>query len=228
MLPAIIPARGGSKGIFRKNLKLLGGKPLIWHTISFCQKIDLFDGVYVSTEDEEIKKVAEQFGAIVIDRPAEYAQDLSTDLEFLNHFFGLVECEEVALMRPTTPFRSKRFVENTIDDYFGIKYKFTGLRSMHVTDINPFKVFTVFHDGLCKSFFEDFNGNKDFSNLPRQIFPVAYKPNGHIDIVKKEIVDSGSVFGDKIYAAQGEEIVDIDSVEDFSYAEYLIKEKKVI
>ncbi len=218
---AIIPARGGSKGVPRKNLRLLGGKPLIYYSIKFC--LEAFDRVFVSSEDSEIQKMSLHFGAEIIDRPVEFAQDNSSDFDFLQHYFNVCATEEVALMRPTTPLRNYQFVSSALKRYDIEKYEITGLRSVQLSDQNPYKMFWL-EDGICKSFFEEFNGEKDFSNLPRQIFPPAYKPNGHIDIVKRDTIRAGSVFGFKIMAVVGREMADLDSLKDFYFAEFELAE----
>lgn len=221
-IPAIIPARGGSVRVPQKNIKILSGKPLIYYTIDFCTKSGLFSGVYVSTEEAKIAEISKGYGAIVLDRPAHLAQNNSTDHGFLEHFFGLYPVEEVALMRPTSPFRNEAFVKNGIEKYFEMKEKITGFRSVQESDINPYKVFKIGSDGLCETFFEDFNGTKDFSNFPKQMFPISYVGNGHLDIVKRSMVNLGGVFGDKIYGYVGDSMIDIDTKSDFAYAEWML------
>ena len=103
-ITALIPARGGSKGVPRKNIKLLGGTPLISYSIKACMESNYIDRIIVSTEDEEIAYVAKKLGAEVpFMRPDNLAQDKSTDYEVLQHFFTQVKVGEVALVRPTTP-----------------------------------------------------------------------------------------------------------------------------
>jgi len=217
---AIIPARGGSKGIPRKNIKLLGRYPLIAYSIAACQMSKNIDRIIVSTEDEEIAAVSRHYGAeIPFTRPAEYSMDTATDVDFLKHFFDNIATAEVALVRPTTPLRSPHVIDEIVDFYFQKKEGISGLRSVNELNESPYKLFQVV-DGHCRGFFEDFNGIKDYSNLPRQTFPMAYEANGHLDIVKKETVNKGTTFGTKIAAHMGAPIVDIDSIEDFKYAEY--------
>lgn len=222
---AIIPARGGSKGIPRKNLLQIGGYPLIYYTISFCQS-GLFDRVFVSSEDEEILRVAREYGAETIVRPKEYSSDDSSDWFFLNHYFEIYNKEEVALMRPTTPFRNSLFVKETKNIYEKNKERVTGLRSVSIVSENPYKLYKI-EGSLCRTFFQEFNGIKDFSNLPRQAFPKCYRGNGHIDIVKRETIKAGSVFGSEIFAVEGEKLIDIDDWNDVVLAKKYIGERKL-
>ena len=219
---AIIPARGGSKGIPRKNIKLLGRYPLIAYSIAACQMSKKIDRIIVSTEDEEIASIARDYGAeIPFMRPAKYSTDIATDVDFLKHFFDNIDGDEVALVRPTTPLRSPRVIDEIVDFYFERKEGISGLRSLNELNESPYKLFQVV-DGCCRGFFKDFNGIKEYSNLPRQTFPMAYEANGHLDIVKRETVGHGTTFGTEIAGHIGPSVVDIDSIEDFKYAEYQI------
>ncbi len=114
---SIIPARGGSKGIPKKNLKLLNGKPLIAYSIEQSLKSKLIDFTYVSTEDQDIKEVSLSYGAKVIDRPEEFATDkASTESvllhasEFLNNDFDII-----VLLQPTSPLRLATQIDEAIE-----------------------------------------------------------------------------------------------------------------
>jgi N-acylneuraminate cytidylyltransferase len=184
-----------------------------------CKKIDR---VVVSTDNEEIAKIAKKYGAEVpFMRPKEYATDSSSDFGFLKHFFDNIPCDEVALIRPTTPFRNPEFMDEVIEMYFDNKDKMTGLRTAEVMNRPAYKQFKI-SGKYFEKLFDNFNGIKDYSNLPRQEFPLTYSPNGHIDIVKRETIENGSVFGDKIYAVVCEKMVDIDDLDDLEIANYLI------
>ena len=226
-ITAIIPARGGSKGVPRKNIKLLGNHPLITYSIIACKLSKNIDRIIVSTEDEEIASIAENYGAeIPFMRPEKYSTDDSPDDGYLNHFFENIDVDEVALIRPTTPLRNSKFMDKGIDLFFEKKNEISGLRSVNKTEESPYKLFQL-KDGLCYGFFEHYHGVETYFNLPRQTFPQTYKANGHIDIIKKETLRYGDAFGTKICAHIGNPIADIDSVEDFEYAEYQIKTKEI-
>ncbi len=218
MITAIIPARGGSKSIPRKNIVDLGGFPLIAYSIAACKLSKNIDRIVVSTEDKEIAMIAKSFGAeIPFVRPPELSQDNSTDVGFLRHFFDNIDVEEVALIRPTTPFRDPKIVDEAIEQYFKIRDKITGFRTVSEINENPYKVYKI-EDNICRGFFPNFNGEENYTNLPRQTFPKAYMGNGHIDIVKKETALQNTTFGSIIYSYTCQKEIDIDSPFDLKLA----------
>jgi len=227
MITAIIPARGGSKSILKKNIVDVGGHPLISYSIDACKQAKNIDRIIVSTEDEEIAEISKRYGAEVpFIRPSELSQDNSTDVGFLKHFFDNIETDDVALIRPTTPFREPEFMDKVIEKYFTIRNNISGLRTVEEINENPYKVYKL-KNNICGGFFVDFEGEKDYTNLPRQIFPKAYIGNGHIDIVKRETVCTGTAFGDKIYAEICEKMIDIDSPFDLKLARLEIQARKI-
>lgn len=119
---AIIPARGGSKGIPRKNIRLLHGKPLIAWTIETALSTSCLKRVIVSTDDEEIAEVAEKYGAEVpFLRPKKYAQDDTTDMPVYEHTLHWLEENEryipdiVVWLRPTAPLRTSEDIKNAVN-----------------------------------------------------------------------------------------------------------------
>lgn len=119
----VIPARGGSKGIKRKNIKLLNGKPMIQYTIEAAQKSNL-DRFVVSTEDEEIKAICEGLGAEVIDRPLELATDAAHAAEAVVDVLGKVDgYDTVMMLQPTSPLRHEIFINEALDVYEKGKYE---------------------------------------------------------------------------------------------------------
>jgi len=215
-LTAIIPARGGSKGVPRKNTKLLHDHPLISYSIMACKMSVMIDKVVVSTEDDEIAQIAESYGAEILERPVEYAQDNSTDWQVIDHFFQSYSVDDVVYLRPTTPLRNPDNIDDCIEFYLENRNRMSGLRSMHELPESPYKVFKLTEDGYCVGFFEDFNGIKDYSNLPRQNFPKAYQPNGYIDIAKRETVESGtSSFATTILPYISEFVTEVDTEYEF-------------
>jgi len=219
MLTALIPARGGSKGVPRKNIHNLAGFPLIAYSILACKSSSKIDRVVVSTDDEEIAEVAVRYGAEVpFMRPKQYAEDRSTDLEVIKHFYSVEGPQDLAFVRPTTPLRDPVVIDKIIDDFVENYTDITGLRSAHELSESPYKFFKIV-DGIFAGFFDEFNGIKDYTNLPRQIFPKAYHPNGYLDILKKDTVLAGSDFGDKIMPAITEFTVEVDDKHHFDLLE---------
>jgi CMP-N,N'-diacetyllegionaminic acid synthase len=129
---AIIPARGGSKGLPRKNIRVVGGLPLIAHSINVCRAVSVIEAVFVSTDDSEIASVARAYGAEVIDRPAELASDHATSESALVHALatlratGRGEPDIVIFLQPTSPRRQpgdlvaalQRFRDEKLDSLF--------------------------------------------------------------------------------------------------------------
>ena len=141
---ALIPARGGSKSIPRKNIVPVGGHPLIAYTIAACHLSQLISRIIVSTEDSEIADIAAHYGAEVpFLRPTEYSTDASTDLEFLAHFFSETNADEAVLMRPVTPLRSPALVDRAIMTWAEISTSRTSLRSVEEVRDPPYKLFRL-------------------------------------------------------------------------------------
>lgn len=225
---AIVPARGGSKGIPRKNIIDVGGYPLLAYTIAACRLSKKIERIIVSTEDEEIASIAEQYGAEVpFRRPIEYSQDDSTDVGFLNHFFENFDVEEVALMRPTSPFRDPEVIDSSLMAYEKSPDSITGFRTVNEITENPYKVVKL-KNNYFEGFFSDFKGIKNYNNLPRQTFPTAYVGNGYVDVCKKSTIVNGLTFGDKVYSHITESIIDIDSQFDLKIARLCTLEHDII
>ena len=224
-LTALIPARGGSKGVPKKNIKELINHPLLAYSIAVCKMAGSIERVIVSTDNQEIADVALKYGAEVpFMRPPELAKDDSRDIDVIEHYFEEVGGEEVAYVRPTTPLRIPRVIDYCIENYFNNQREYcTGVRSMHELPESPHKMFMINDDGECCGFFPDFNGIKNYTNLPRQMFPKAYQPNGYLDIVKKSTLSGGDTFGDIILPIVTEEVIEVDTQYQFNQLEDLLK-----
>ena len=201
MIDCIIPARGGSKGIPKKNIVLVNKIPLIAYSIFIARKSKKINNIYVSTDSEEIAKVAEFFGAkIPFLRPKHLASDDSSDKEVFVHFFkeakklNISITKEIVHLRPTTPGRDIKIVDKAIENYFSTK-KCTSLRSAHESNLTPHKWFNL-KDGNFEPLIGN-SSNKEVTNMPRQYFPKVYIPNGYIDIVKYSTFEhDGKFHGD--------------------------------
>ncbi len=117
MILGITPARGGSKGISRKNIKKIAGKPLIAWTIESAKESKLLDRFLVSTEDKEISEISKKYGAEVISRPAELATDQATTLSVLKDVLSKTEADIVVLLQCTSPVREKGLVDKCINKF---------------------------------------------------------------------------------------------------------------
>ncbi|MDH5560366.1 MAG: acylneuraminate cytidylyltransferase family protein [Deltaproteobacteria bacterium] len=226
----IIPARGGSKGVPGKNIKLLSGYPLIAYSIIAGRLAKNIERVIVSTDSEEIAELSRKYGAEVpFLRPAEFARDNSPDIEFINHAFDWFEENEgkapemMVHLRPTTPLRDPEVIDSAIEIIRGNKYA-TSLRSAHELPESPYKMFKM-EDGYLRGFFPD-DPRPEYYNLPRQTFPKAYMPNGYVDIIVKETVrKTGSLHGTSMIGFETDNAGELDLPDDFQYIEYKLSKK---
>ena len=220
-ITALIPARGGSKGVHKKNIIQVAGFPLIAHTIAACEMSKNIDRIIVSTDDREIAEIAKYYGAEApFIRPDRYALDTSTDFDVINHFLfksgyyeGGHSDEPIAYMRPTTPNRSPKIIDNLINTFIqsDIFNESTSARSAHELCESPYKYYQI-QDNYFKGLFEHYKGTRDYMNLPRQVFPPAYHPNGYIDIIKPSTLDKfGKTFGDKVFPLITRQVLEIDT-----------------
>ncbi len=230
---AIIPARGGSKGVPGKNIKVLAGYPLIAYSIISCRLSKQIDRVIISTDSNEIAITSAKYGAeIPFLRPSEISQDHSTDLEFVLHAFNWLknyESEEpdyFVHIRPTTPLREPTQIDRAIDTIIENPAS-SGLRSVHEITESPYKMFGI-ENGYLAGLYPD-DPRPEYYNLPRQSFPPVYKPNGYVDIIKRETVYSGSsLHGSKMLAFITPTTMEVDSADEFQYLEYEIAKKKYL
>ena len=225
---ALIPARGGSKGIKMKNIKEFKGKPLIYWSIKLALDCKIVNRVIVSTDNENIKRVAEDCGADVpFLRPKEISGDLSTDYEFIKHCLeylkenGEDEPDIIVQLRPTYPTRKLDILNETLEIFIKNLDKYDSLRTVYEMEKSPYKMYNI-EDGELKPLFKEVKGIKEPYNQCRQILPKTYIHNGYIDLIKTEIVGKkGSITGDRIYPylMSKEEYHDIDTEEDWKDAE---------
>lgn len=228
---ALIPARGGSKGVPRKNLKLLAGFPLIAYSIAAAKLSKTVIRTVVSTDDEEIARVAEKYGAEVpFIRPAEFARDDSPDLEFVLHAIEWLKKHEQTVpeylvhLRPTTPLRKPQDIDAAVE-LFKKNPDATSLRSGFEIRESPYKLFGI-TDGYFTGLFPS-DPRPEYHNLPRQSFPPVYQPDGYVDLLRTSYIEKHKKqFGDKILAFISENTGEIDTQRDFEYLEFKIKEVK--
>lgn len=228
---AIIPARGGSKGVPKKNIALLGGYPLIAYSIVAAKLSSQIERVIVSTDSKEIAEIALKFGAEVpFLRPSEFAQDHSTDAEFFLHAIAWlrehegVVAEMMVFLRPTTPFRNPADIDRAIS-YLQQHPDASALKSLHELAEPPHKMFQLNSQGYLEGFFPD-DPRPEYYNLPRQIFPKAYKPNGAVDIIKPaEFLRTQLLYGPKILGFVTPLILEVDTPDDFDRLGYVLNKE---
>lgn len=223
----IIPARGGSKGVPNKNIKLLGGYPLIAYSIAAGKLAKKIDRIIVSTDSQEFAEISKRYGAEVpFLRPAEFAQDRSPDRDFVLHAVKWFEENEkcapdyIVHIRPTTPLRDPVKMDEAIEQ-MAANAKATSLRSAHPCSESPFKWFMKKDDGFYTGINTD---DMDKLNLPRQMFPTVYIPDGYVDVLKTDFVKSApGIHGQFVLSYISPVCREVDSIEDFEMLEFQIK-----
>jgi CMP-N,N'-diacetyllegionaminic acid synthase len=233
-LIAIIPARSGSKGVPGKNIKLLGGIPLFAYSIIAAKMMPSVSRVIVSTDSNEYAEIAKSFGAEVpFLRPIDISDDKSTDYDLFLHALNWFKENENDLpeyllhLRPTTPLRDPKIMEDAVYLFFNNKDKATSLRSGHNAPESPYKWFLKDDNNYFKGLRDDLTPEK--VNLPRQSFPTVYIPDGYIDILKSTVIlHSGTLHGDKMLVFESPFCVEVDTNDDFQYLEFQIEKNRSV
>jgi len=223
---AIVPARGGSKGLPGKNIKLLSGKPLIAYTIEAAKKSKYITDVIISTDDEATYNVALKHGAKkTFLRPKYLAEDnsLAVDnyiytLNRLNKEFGY-DIEDFIVLQPTSPLRGVEDIDVAIELF---KDKDADSVISYTQEYHPITWHKYIDDsGRFENIFPETIQN-------RQANRASYYPNGAIFIFTLELIRNKQYYSDKSYAylMPRERSVDIDNAEDFDYAQYLMRKNQ--
>lgn len=222
----VVPARGGSKGIPRKNIRLLGGKPLIKYTIDAALRCPLVTELVVSTDDREIQRIALECGAKApFLRPAELATDGALAVPTIQHAVAEMEKRKgleydyIIMLQPTTPLRESEDIKEAMERL--MKSDADGIISVvDVDNWHPMKM-KKFVDGLLVDY-----QRPPVENPPRQSLPRVYMVNGAIYATKREVFMKRSTFkGEKClgYIMPPERSVNIDSEPDFIVAEFYLR-----
>lgn len=225
---AIIPARRGSKGVPGKNIKLLGGYPLIAYSITAAKLTKKMQRIIVSTDSEIIADIALRYGAEVpFLRPKEFASDTSPDIEFILHLLNWFQDNEGIIpeylihLRPTTPLRNPELIDNAISSIENDS-EATSLRSIQELGEAPEKFFRINERGYLTGLFPD-DPRPEYYNLPRQTFPPAYYPNGYVDIIKPPyVLKDNRLHGHKMMGFVTPKTTEVDTMNDFHFLEYEI------
>tara|TARA_B100000029_G_C17525080_1_gene941369 strand:+ start:87 stop:764 length:678 start_codon:yes stop_codon:yes gene_type:complete len=218
---AVIPARSGSKSVKDKNIHPYKKKPLIYYSIKTAIKSKLIDRVFVSTDSEKYQKLSIKFGAEApFLRPKNISKDNSTDLEWAKHIIEFLKKSEnyspdlIAHIRPTSPNRNVKIVDKGIKFFLNNINKANAMRSVSKMNQPPQKMFMLKKKYLVGYFENSLKG--EYYNLPRQVYPTSYMPNGYIDIIKPSyFMKRNSIMGKKIIGFITPSILDIDTKEDF-------------
>ncbi len=201
MILGLIPARGGSKGILGKNIKILYGKPLIVWSIEKGLKSKLIDKLVVSTDSEEIARIAKEAGAEVLMRPAELATDTASTQDVMVHALQHYPADALVLLQPTSPYRSEGLIDDCIEEFLQ----------------NDF-------DSLATGFICDY---KEYgkNTLPRQLIQGFFYDDGNVYVIKADNILKGNRYGTKIgrkFTSRYEN-AEIDDEYDFWLLEQILK-----
>lgn len=210
---AIIPARGGSKRLVNKNILSLGGIPLIAHSILYAQQHSFIDAIYVSTDNEEIKSIALQYGARVIDRPSAISGDLEPTVSALKQVLGKIDdaIENVILLQPTNPLRPENLLNETFEVYQKGSYD-----SLFTVSRNHQKFGKIVENKFIPT-------NYKIGQRSQDLEPLFYE-NGLLYVVKSSLILEDIIVSENAFPLEVNHIfatVDIDTKDDLDYAEYL-------
>lgn len=201
MILGLIPARGGSKGVPKKNIKIIHGKPLIVWSIEKGLRSKLIDKLVVSTDSEEIAQIAKEAGAEVLMRPSELATDTASTQDVMVHTLQHYPADTLVLLQPTSPYRSNGLIDDCINEFLQ----------------NDF-------DSLATGFICDY---KEYgrNTLPRQQIQGFFYDDGNVYVIKADNILKGDRYGTKI----GRKIInryenaEIDDEYDFWLLEQILR-----
>ena len=225
---AIIPARGGSKGVPKKNIRMLGGKPLIHWTIKAAQETKSIDRIILSTDDQEIAELCRETGVeIPFMRPKELASDSSLAID--NYIYTMDKLinefhynkDEFIVLLPTTPFRNSNDIENAVEIFY--KNNADSVISCNELEHPISWIYSINKSGLMRNI-------KENELVNRQNDEIFYKPNGGIYIFKHTLLKSiNRYYTDNTYAyvMPRERSIDIDTEDDFQFAEFIYEKKNI-
>lgn len=221
---AIIPARGGSKRLPKKNILKLGGKPLIAWSIEAGLKSKYIDKVIVSSDDDEILKISNIYGSKTIKRPPELASDIATTFDAIKHSIeNLEKYDYIILLQPTSPLRNKDHIDKAIE--LLIKKEADAIISICEADHSPLWSNTLPQDENMQGFIRDEVKNKRSQDLEKY-----YRLNGAIYICKtdKLLEEKSFMLKENIFAYKMDKksSIDIDEEIDFKLAQLLLEEQK--
>lgn len=227
---AVVTARGGSKGVPRKNVLPLGGKPLLAWTAEAALLSKRLDRVILSTDDQEIADIGRGCGLEVpFMRPAELAGDTSHHPEVMIHASRYLREEQgdhfdvVICLQPTVPFRKPEHIDEALDSF--LESKAISLISLKEQDYPPWWFFKLHGNRICPAI--EYKTGVNVFNMERQEFDKVYRPNGAIYITWTKSLEMNNRIVDPndcaYYLMSEKDSIDIDTIDDFARAEAMLK-----
>ena len=226
---ALIPARGGSKGIPRKNILPVMGRPLIAWSIGHALQSKHIARVIVSTDDNEIARISITWGAEVpFLRPSIYAQDMSPDIEVFKHALSWLQEEEgyvpdlIVHLRPTSPVRQVNVIDSAISRMLDDPSA-DALRSVSLALQTPYKMWLI--KGKFLEPVVTLPGIPECHSVARQQLPKVYRQNGYVDIIRSStILEKNSMTGINVLPLVIEEpTYELDYMDDIPHVEHAIR-----
>lgn len=223
---AIIPARSGSKSVIDKNIRIMGGKPMLAHSIMHAQKSKHINRILVSTDSEKYATIAREYGAEVpFIRPAEYATDTSLDIDVFGHALCWLRDNEnykadiVVQLRPTYPIRNVEDIDNMIEMLMNHP-EADSVRSIGPAKEVAYKMWRMEEGGELHPLLSDI---PEAYNMPRQQLPKIYYQNACIDVMRADIItEQHTMSGSHILGYPMEQNFDIDTEEEFARADQVL------
>ena len=204
MILGVIPARGGSKGVPQKNIRLVCGKPLLAWTIEAAQQATLLDRWVVCTEDPEIARIAREYGAEVLNRPPQLATDTTPTLEVLQHVLSKITADIVVLLQPTSPIRSSGLIDRCIRQFQEKQA-----------------------DSLATGFMCKYQEYALDNNLRQQDRAGFFYDDGNIYVLRAAMVRGGEQFGENIerVTIDREQNIEVDDFFDLWLVEKVLERR---
>ena len=225
---AIIPARGGSKSVPRKNIVKVNGRPLISYTISAALMVDRLTDVVVSTDDPEIAEISRELGAQVpFVRPVDLASDQAQSAPVIEHALYFMEkskglkYDAILMLQPTSPLRTSQHIEESLD-LFTSQECDSVVSIVSVGGNHPFRMKRLIDNQLVNYIDQGF-----WDMRPRQELPPVYIRNGSIYLIERDVlINKGQMIGEKCLGmVMGDkESINIDTPLDLKLAELLLEE----
>jgi len=216
---AIIPARGGSKGLFKKNIVNFSGAPLLSWTIQQAQHSKYVDSVYVSSDNDEILNISKNYGALTIKRPENISGDISSSESCLQHFLQQVDDVDIVLfLQATSPLREAKDIDEAVEKFIEGNYD----SMFSATELQDFFIWTIKNDQL-KSYNYDYKNRKRRQDISDQVVE-----NGSFYLFKPEVLhENSNRLGGNIgfYLMEDWKIHEIDNKEDLMLCEFIFKQK---
>ena len=234
---ALIPARAGSKRIPGKNIRELAGLPLIAWTIKAAQESGIFEAVIVSTDSVEYERIAWDYGALVIPRPAKYATDISPDFEWVEYIANRgdgLDTDAFSILRPTSPFRTAATIKRAWAEFQTANNSehYDSLRAVERVKQHPNKMWVQAGNRIIP-----YNSQVVYANgimqpahsVPTQLLPPVFAQNASLEIAWAKTLNKGNISGSQVlpFFTEGWEGFDLNTEADWMLAEILLAQGKV-